>query len=139
MNKRGSILLHLTIAFLFACLAPAAMAALEWQVEETLNVGAETLDVAVTADGKLTFVLTAKGEVLLFSPDGAVLDRIPVGKAVKGIEISSAGDRMYLLSGAEKTLKVVSIEFVQEFTVAGSPFKGPEDAPVTIMEFSDFQ
>jgi DNA-binding beta-propeller fold protein YncE len=115
------------------------MATVEWQVEGTLDVGAEPLDVAVAADGKLTFVLTARGEVLLFSPEGAVLDRIPVGKDVKGIEISSAGDRLYLLSGKEKTLKVVSVEFVQEFTVAGSPFKGPADAPVVIAEFSDFQ
>jgi DNA-binding beta-propeller fold protein YncE len=139
MGKTGRMFTHLIIVLLFACLSPAAMAAVVWQEEGTLNVGAEPLDAAVTADGKLTFVLTAQGEVLIFSAAGAVLDRIPVGKAVKGIELSSGGDRLYLLSGKEKTLKVVSVEFVQEFTLAGTPFKGPADAPVVIVEFGDFQ
>jgi protein-disulfide isomerase len=43
------------------------------------------------------------------------------------------------VSSKKKTLQVVVIEFVQDINVAGAPFKGPADAPVAIVLFTDFQ
>jgi hypothetical protein len=38
-----------------------------------------------------------------------------------------------------KTVEIVTIDFIQNINVSGSPFKGPEDAAVVIAVFDDFE
>lgn len=138
--RMKSVLLWLFVFLLSAAFpGPSPEAAVEWREAGSLNIGAEPLDVAVSADGKWTFVLTGKGEVMVFSSDGRLNGRVPVGKAVKKIGVSSTGNRLFLLSGSEQALRSVSLDFIQDIRTEGSPFKGPADAPVVIAVFSDFQ
>ena len=37
------------------------------------------------------------------------------------------------------TVQIAQLEFIQSINIAGSPFKGSEDAPVVIVVFDDFQ
>lgn len=114
-------------------------AAVEWEVRQTLDIGEEPLDVALSSSGGHVFVLTQKREILIYSPDGALLDRIAVGQTVDGIETGPRDDILILKSKKDAKVQIVTLDFIQEVRVEGSPFKGPRDARVAIAVFSDFQ
>lgn len=114
-------------------------AAVEWESGPKLNIGSSPRDIAVSADGKLTFVLTADSKVLIFSPDGSLENTIQVKNSVDNLEISPDGLKLYLSDREAKTLETINISFVYEINTAGSPYKGGADAPVIIAVFSDFQ
>jgi len=121
-------------------LLPAgARATVEWQSIQTIEIGKKLVDVAVTPDGRLTFALTADGDVLIYSAAGKLQDKVQVGAGFDGIACSATGDKIYLSNRAAGKLQIVEVEFVREINTAGSPFLGPPEAPVTLVVFSDFQ
>jgi DNA-binding beta-propeller fold protein YncE len=116
-----------------------AHATVEWQSIQTIEIGKRLVDVAVTPDGRRTFVLTADGNVLIYSAAGKLEDMLQVGAGFDGISCSADGDRVYLSNRAAGKLQIVEVDFIREINTAGSPFLGPPDAPVTVVVFSDFQ
>ena len=120
---------------------PGALASdnLEWDVYQTLNLDASPIDVTVTYDGRKIFILTDQGEILVYSSSKQPDARINVGKHVDQIKLGPRGDTLILSSGKNKTVQMVTIDFIQTINTAGSPFKGQEDAPVVIAVFDDFQ
>ena len=112
---------------------------LEWDVFQTLNLDASPIDVAVTYDGRKLFVLTDQGEILVYSTSKQPEAKINVGKHVDGIKLGPRGDTLILSSGKNKTVQMVTIDFIQTINTAGSTFKGQEDAPIVIAVFDDFQ
>jgi protein-disulfide isomerase len=44
-----------------------------------------------------------------------------------------------LSSSGSKTLKILKLQDLYEVDLSGLPFKGPENAPVTVVVFSDYQ
>jgi len=42
-------------------------------------------------------------------------------------------------SRSQKMLRVIQLETIHQFDLSGLPFKGREEAPVTIAVFSDYQ
>ncbi len=114
-------------------------ASVEWEVTKTLKLENAPLDVAVSADGKRTFVLSEKGILLIYSPGGLLLDTLTVGSTVDGIEVSPGGDQLFLSSAKDKTVQIVSLDYISSINIAGSPYKGAADAPVVVAVFSDFQ
>ena len=126
-------------------IAPGAFAGalasdnLEWDVYHTLNLEASPVDVAVTYDGRKIFILTDQGEILVYSSSKEPDARINVGKHVDQIKLGPRGDTLILSSGKNKTVQMVTIDFIQTINTAGSPFKGQEDAPIVIAVFDDFQ
>lgn len=111
----------------------------EWSVYQTLQLDATPIDVALSPDGRKIFILTEKGEVLIYSRSTKPDARIDVGKQVDQIKPGPSGDTLILSSGKNKTVQVIGIDFIQTINTSGSPFKGPEDAPVVIAIFDDFQ
>lgn len=138
MLKSVSIL-QITILCFFFLTVSTAMATVDWNIEKTIQTGEAPLDVATTADGKMTFVLTKGGSVLIYNQDGSLKDTIQVGKKNNRIEVSAKGERLFLSNEKNKTLQIISLAFTVEIDIAGSPFKGNKNAPVTIAVFSDFQ
>lgn len=126
-------------ALMLLSLTSAAGASVELHTEKTLKIGEYPLDVATSADGSMTFVLTKGGNVLIYSAEGTLKDKISVGKSFDGIDVSPRGDRMFLKSGKDKSVHIVSLDFIHNINISGSPYKGPSDAPVVITVFSDFQ
>lgn len=131
-------------AFLLFLLIPAlglsALAAtIEVTPRETLTLGSAPRDMAVSSDGEWIFVLTASGEVAVFNSQGKKMDTLTVGSGVDGIETGPRPDILLLRSAGAKTVRVLSVEPVREIDTTGSPFKGPADAPVEIVVFSEFQ
>jgi len=132
----GRVLLALLAA---AALPRGSGAEVEGEVLKTLAVGVAPLDVAASADGRWTFVLFPGGEVRVYSADGESQGTLQVGSGAERIASSPQGDRLFVTSRAPEQISIVSVDFVYPIDVAGSPFKGPADAPVVVAVFSDFQ
>jgi protein-disulfide isomerase len=65
-----------------------------------------------------------------------------VDKSIDSIRPAPPGAReeiLFLVSSKKKTVQLAVLDFVKDINVAGSPFKGAADAPVTIVLFTDFQ
>ena len=129
-----SLLLSLVTAFISPCFA-----AVEWSVQKKLQLETPPVDVAVSLNDKWVFVLNDQGEVLVFSSDGSLKEKIPVGRHIDQIKVGPRADLLYLTSRKKKTVEIVEIDFIQSINTAGSPFKGPVDAPVVIAVFTDFE
>ena len=54
-------------------------------------------------------------------------------------KLGPGGETLILRSGKNKTVELVTLDFIQKINITGSPFKGPQDAPVVIAVFDDFQ
>jgi hypothetical protein len=131
------ILLGLMVNFIYL---PQLLAAnVEWTPQNPLEIGASTLDIATSLDGRWIFVLVP-GEILVYSvSDKKVVNRIPVDKAFDKLTHSPRTNTLILGSGTEKTLKIIGLEVIQNIVIAGLPVKGPQGAPVTIAVFGDYQ
>ena len=141
MMKRTMTLLLLAFLFVagWAFFPQAVRADLEWKVIKDLDLNATPLDVTPSADGKWLFILTP-GEILVYSfPEGRITDRIPVDKDFDRIASLPRADMVTISSSTKKTLQIIHLETVYKIDVMGSPFKGPQDAMVTIAVFTDYQ
>ena len=131
--------LALLSAVIILGVAGVATAAIQWDIDKKVNIGTKPLDVAVSADGKLTFVLTDKGYVQIYSEDGTLEITLEVGKDSDGIDISPDGSKLYVANKAGQSIDIINVNYVYTINTEGSPTKGPANAPVTIAVFSDFQ
>ena len=111
----------------------------EWTIMKTLQLKASAVDVVPSPDGKRIFVLTDQGKIIIYSSISKVEGEIDVGKEINQIKLGPKGDILILNNRKNKTVQFVSFDFIQNINVAGSPFKGPEDAPVVLAVFSDFE
>ena len=137
MKGRFSVFL-MTLAILLVWFA-SSPATVEWDVAGTLNLKEKPRDAAIALNGRWIYVLTYEGEILIYTPDGKLEDTISVGKGVEGIKVGPKEDVLLLTSGKAKTVQIITLDFVQEINVSGSPFKGKVDAPVAVATFNDFQ
>ena len=116
-----------------------AAASVEWDVLKTLQLEAAPIDAAVSPDGKLIFVLTEQGQIIIYSSEGPLKDKIDVGNHFDHIKVGPRGDHLILNSRKNKSVQVIKLDFIQNINVSGSPFKGPEDATVVVAVFDDFE
>ena len=94
---------------------------------------------AVSQDGNLTFVLTDNGNVLIYDRVGNLTDTVEIGPHIDQIEIGPRGERLFAASRQNKTVEIITLDFIHEINTLGSPSKGPHAAPVVIAVFSDFE
>jgi len=130
-----SLLSSLVVAVFFS----HSLAFVEWDVQRTLNLEKPPLDVAVSGNGRWIFILTDQGSILIYSADGTLKDKITVGKDVDSIKAGPREDTLFLTSRKNKTVQHITLDFVYDINISGSPFKGPTDAPVAITVFNDYQ
>ncbi len=137
MKSRFAVfLMTLLLVLTWSARSPADV---EWDVIKTLKTEKKPIDAAMAPSGKMIFVLTNEGEVLIFSSDGALKDSIAVGEAIDGIKVGAREDILLLTSRKNSTVQLVTLDFVQDINVSGSPFKGLADAQVVVATFNDFQ
>ncbi len=116
-----------------------AYAELEKTLVKSQPLGKAPLAIAQSVgDGRL-FVLLEGGEVQIFSADGQQQERIDVGAEVTSLEVSPDGQRLYLGNTKSNELQFMDLSYVQVLPVNNAAVKGPENAPVTITLFDDFQ
>jgi hypothetical protein len=141
LNRKKLEYLVLTV-FCATLIVPGharAQASVEWSVKRQINLEAAALDIVTSADGKWMYILT-RGLLLVYSvPNEKVASRIPIDKIFDRVTHSATDNTLIVSSSTEKTLKVIQLEFVQQFALEGLPFKGPKNAPVTLVVFSDYQ
>ena len=128
-------------AVFFTVLTAASwvFAAVEINLQKTLTTDGVPVDVAVSQDGNLIFVLTDNGNVLIYDPVGNLTDTVEIGPHIDQIEIGPRGERLFAASRQNKTVEIITLDFIHEINTLGSPSKGPLEAPVVIAVFSDFQ
>jgi protein-disulfide isomerase len=115
--------------------APAA----DLEVYQNLSPGQPPVDVAVSRNGKWVYVLSESGTIFVYTPAGELKDQVVLESKADRIEAGLRDDLVYVSSRSDGSVKMVRIDLVQEIPIAGAPFKGPADAPVTIVVFTDFQ
>jgi hypothetical protein len=111
----------------------------DWEAGRTLQPEKPPLDIAGTADGKWTFVLTEGGKVYIYSADGQLNDTLDVGPGMDRITVSGLGEKLYLSSNKGRKVQELLLEFITPIDTAGAPFLGAAEAPVELVVFSDFQ
>ena len=131
------IFLSLTVSWI--CVPQPFPADVEWTIKKQLNLEASPLDISTSAGGRWIFIL-APGEVLVYSvSEDKVVTRIPVDKAFDRLRHAAKSNTLVLSSKSEKTVKIIQLELIHKFDLSGLPFKGPENAPVTMAVFGDYQ
>ena len=139
MMKKTMILLGLLFVASWAFFPQIVQADLEWKVVKDLDLKTTPLDVTSSADGKWLFILTP-GEILVYSfLEGKITDQIPVDRDFDRIASLPRPDMVTISSSAKKTLKIIHLQAVYKIDVTGLPFKGPQDASVTVVVFDDYQ
>lgn len=132
----GAILsLLLCVQPLWAAKAPSD---LEWSVINQLELPMGAKSVVHSIDGKFTFFLT-DNSVLVYDQDGKHKGTIPVEDGVSAIDIAPRGELLFLVNKKKKTYTAISISFIKDINVVGSPYVGLKNAPVTLVVFTDFQ
>jgi hypothetical protein len=112
---------------------------IEWKILQSWPTTGQTLDMVHSLDGKFVYILNDKQQVQVFSAQGQLQGAIPVDEGVSSIDIAPQGEVLYLINNKTNSFSSISVSFVVDIDITGSPFKGPADAPVTIAIFSDFQ
>lgn len=135
--KNSRLLVYL---FLFLAVTGAtAEAKIDWEVSEAMPLPETPLAVARAQSGDMTFILTNGARVLIYSGDNEHVGTVPVATSVTDIAVSPKGESLYLIDSAAKSLQTVSVSFITDINVHGSPFLGPAGAQVVVAVFSDFQ
>jgi protein-disulfide isomerase len=117
----------------------SSFASIDWVERLTIEAEGKPIDIVVSYNGRWVYLLTDQGDILIYSADGKLNDKIHVGKSINSISVGPWEELLFLSDGENKKVKIISLDFIREIYISGSPFRGPEHAPVVITVFSEFQ
>jgi protein-disulfide isomerase len=112
---------------------------MEWRLDKKMDLKSPAIDITVSLDGQQQFLLDEEGTLNIYKIDGTLQGTIPIGKDYNLIQPGPEPGTLFLGNRREKTIQILTIDLIQKITTKGSPFKGPQNAPVTLILFTDFQ
>ena len=131
---------YVVLALLIVPFLPVkSHAGVEWDIQKVFKLDSQPLDVAVPSHGNSLFILTRSGKILIYSFDGQLKGEMDIGNDVDQIKAGPSEEWLFLSSRKNKTVRILHIDLIQHIDISGSPFRGPEHAPIVIAVFSDFQ
>ena len=116
--------LGLVMCVALGAAVPAA-AKTDWQVLQSLSLEEPPIDVFADANSRQLYVLTNTGRIWIYASNGQLKGHIEVGEDVTGIKPGPREDLLYLLSPKTKSVRMISIDIIEEIPITGAPFKGP--------------
>jgi hypothetical protein len=136
---KKSVLVAVLVITCSLFMLQTGFAGVEWTLKKQLDIEASPRDIVLTPDGQWMIALV-KGKVLIYSTvDNKIISRIPVDAAFDKLSYSVADNTLLVASRSGRAVKIIQLEKVYTFSLADLPFKGLEDAPVTVAIFSDYQ
>jgi sugar lactone lactonase YvrE len=137
--KKPPVLPALLLLIPLGLAAGPAAAAIEWQSGPALKSANAPVDVAISADGNRSFVLSKGGKIQIYDKTGKLSDTLDVDPATDHIAADGDGNRLLISSNANGSAQQIEISYRFPFDYKDSPFLGKADAPVVLAVFSDFQ
>jgi hypothetical protein len=123
----------------FALVSENVHGKMDWAILRQVDLNTQPIDVAISEDGKLVFVLTA-GEIVVYSPsENKIENRIPIDREFDRMTYSGKNNTIALTSSSSKILRIVRVDWIYDIDISGLPFKGVANAPVIIAVFDDYQ
>jgi hypothetical protein len=140
MKKHLPHRLYLLMAIIAAlCFSTGVMAEVEWNTLNDVALQETPLDIAVSRDGLIAFILCEKSIKLYSIREGKVTDTIPITASFSQIALSPDGQTLLLTDTEKKQLSVIRVTPVYDIEIGQSPVIGKADAPVSIFAFMDYQ
>ena len=136
MRKSIVVVLCLLITVLFTGVGNAAV---YHTVKKRLKLDGTPIDIKMSAEGRWLYVLTKEGEFRVYSYQGAFIGKFDVDKSFDQIEPGVTDAEVYLKSSKKKMIQAIDVTIRHDIQIENSPFKGRPDAPVTIIEYTDFE
>ena len=106
-------------------------------VQKHLDV--HPLDVASSRDGNMIFILSPGQLIIYSSKNNKIINRSAIDDHYDRISYAERNKTIILTSRSSKLLKIIHVEQIHKISLSGLPFKGPANAPVTIVVFDDYQ
>lgn len=136
---RSIALVCLLMITAFFLSAPSVHAEVTFEIKKQLKLDETPLDVKIANSGRWLYVLTDDGYLRVYSDKGAFSGKMNVGKVFDQIEPGHSDDEVLLKSSSRKSVQVLELTYSHAINIKGSPFKGNNDAPIVIVDFTDFQ
>ena len=112
---------------------------IDWRLIKDVSLNDSPIDIATTQDGSYIFILVPKAILVYSRTNDKIINRISLDKRYDKISFSKARNEFVLISASSKSLNIIKIYPIAQLNIDGLPFLGPQNAPVTIVVFDDYQ
>jgi len=121
------------------CFFSVCDAEVEWRFEDNILLDGKPLDIAISKDGRTTYILCEKKILIYATLEKKITDIIPITNNFSQIVMMPDGERLLLTDKEKNQISVIEVTPVYDIKVGQSPVIGNKDARVHIFAFLDFQ